>query len=147
MDPDARNSPARYSAVRTAASCSTRDLDAALEFTNAYAPEHLQILAAEPTAVLAPIRNAGRSAARALHPVHACELILLGPNAVLPTGGRASTASPLSVFDYMKRMSVAQVTRSGYARAAADAHRFARYEGFDGHARAVSALRTPLLPD
>ena len=72
---------------------------------------------------------------------------MLGPNAVLPTGGRAKTASPLSVFDYMKRMSVAQVTRSGYARVAVDAHRLARYEGFDGHARAVSALRTPLLPE
>jgi len=66
---------------------------------------------------------------------------------VLPTGGKARTASPLSVFDYMKRMSVAQVTRAGYARVAPDAERLARYEGFDGHARAVSGLREPLLGD
>lgn len=124
----------------------TRDLDAAIDFVNAYAPEHLEILTAEPMAVLGRIRNAGEAL---IGPFSPCTLgnYLLGPNAVLPTGGRAKTASPLSVFDYMKRMSVAQVTRTGYARVAADAHRFARYEGFDGHARAVSALRTPLLPD
>ncbi|MFI4891190.1 MAG: histidinol dehydrogenase [Steroidobacterales bacterium] len=123
----------------------TRDFDAAVEFTNAYAPEHLQILAAEPGAVLGRIRNAGEIL---LGPYTPCTLAnyLLGPNAVLPTGGRAKTASPLSVFDYMKRTSVAQVTRSGYERVAADAHRFALYEGFDGHARAVSSVRTGLLP-
>jgi histidinol dehydrogenase len=123
----------------------TRDFDAAVAFTNAYAPEHLEILAAEPMAVLGCIRNAGEIL---LGPYSPCTLAnyLLGPNAVLPTGGRARTASPLSVFDYMKRTSVAQVTRAGYARVAADAHRLALYEGFDGHARAVSALRIPLLP-
>ncbi len=124
----------------------TRDFEAAVGFTNAYAPEHLQILAAEPMEVLGRIRNAGEIL---LGPFTPCTLAnyLLGPNAVLPTGGRARTASPLSVFDYMKRTSVAQVTRAGYARVAADAHRLALYEGFDGHARAVSSLRTGLLPE
>jgi histidinol dehydrogenase len=123
----------------------TRDFAAAVAFTNAYAPEHLQILAAEPMAVLGSIRNAGEVL---LGPYTPCTLAnyLLGPNAVLPTGGRARTSSPLSVFDYMKRTSVARVTAAGYARVAADAQRFALYEGFDGHARAVSSLRTPLLP-
>ena len=124
----------------------TRDFEAAVEFTNAYAPEHLQILCAEPMAVMGCIRNAGEILLGAYSP---CTLgnYLLGPNAVLPTGGRAKTASPLSVLDYMKRTSVAQVTREGYARVAADAHRLALYEGFDGHARAVSSLRTALLSD
>lgn len=123
----------------------TRDFDAALAFVNAYAPEHLEVLCAEPLAVLGRIRNAGEVL---LGPWTPCTLgnFMLGPNAVLPTGGRAKTASPLSVFDYLKRMSVAQVTPAGYGRVAPDAHRFATYEGFDGHARAVSALRTPLLP-
>jgi len=123
----------------------TRDLDAALEFVNAYAPEHLEVLCAEPLAVLGRIRNAGEVL---LGPYTPCTLgnFMLGPNAVLPTGGRAKTASPLSVFDYMKRMTIAQVTPGGYPRVAPDAHRFATYEGFDGHARAVSALRTALLP-
>jgi histidinol dehydrogenase len=123
----------------------TRDFEAALAFVNAYAPEHLEVLCAEPLAVLGRIRNAGEVL---LGPYTPCTLgnFMLGPNAVLPTGGRARTASPLSVFDYMKRMTIAQVTPAGYGRVAPDAHRFATYEGFDGHARAVSALRTPLLP-
>jgi histidinol dehydrogenase len=124
----------------------TRDLEQAIAFVNAYAPEHLEILTADPMAVLGAIRNAGEAL---LGPYSPCTLgnYILGPNAVLPTGGRAKTASPLSVFDFMKRMSVAHVTRAGYGRVAADAQRFAEYEGFDGHARAVSSLRPPLLPE
>ena len=122
----------------------TRDLDAAIGFVNAYAPEHLEVLCQEPLAVLGRIRNAGEVL---LGPCTPCTLgnFMLGPNAVLPTGGRAKTASPLSVFDYMKRMSVAQVTPAGYTRVAPDAHVLATYESFNGHARAVSALRDPYL--
>jgi histidinol dehydrogenase len=124
----------------------TRDFDAAIAFVNAYAPEHVEILAAEPMAVLGRIRNAGEILLGPYSPITLGNY-LLGPNAVLPTGGRARTASPLSVFDYMKRSSVAYVTRAGYASVAPDAHRLASYEGFDGHARAVSATRTALLQD
>jgi len=124
----------------------TRDFDAAIAFANSYAPEHMEILAADPMAVLGRIRNAGEVLLGPHSPITLGNFIL-GPNAVLPTGGKARTASPLSVFDFMKRMSVAQVTRSGYARVAPDAERLARYEGFDGHARAVSGLRDALLGD
>ena len=37
----------------------TKDFDMAVEFVNQYAPEHLEILAAEPMAILGRIRNAG----------------------------------------------------------------------------------------
>jgi len=66
---------------------------------------------------------------------------------VLPTGRHARTISPLSVFDFMKRISVGQVTQSGYSRLAADAGILATYEGFDAHARAVSPLRRALMGD
>ena len=66
---------------------------------------------------------------------------LIGPNCVLPTGGHARTWSPLSVHDFMKRTSIAQVTRAGYRTLAPYAHRLATYEGFDAHANAVSPLR------
>jgi histidinol dehydrogenase len=124
----------------------TRDFDAAIEFANAYAPEHLEILAAEPMAVLGRVRNAGEILLGPYSPITLGNY-LLGPNAVLPTGGRARTASPLSVFDYMKRSSVAYVTKDGYPKVAEDARRLAAYEGFDGHARAVSPVRTALLRD
>jgi histidinol dehydrogenase len=122
----------------------TRDMDGAIAFANAYAPEHMEVLVAEPMAILPRLRNAGEIL---LGPYSAISLgnYLLGPNAVLPTGGKARTASPLSVFDYLKRTSIAYVTRDGYPLVAEDTHRLARYEGFDAHARAVSPLRTALL--
>jgi histidinol dehydrogenase len=60
---------------------------------------------------------------------------------VLPTGGWAKTRSPLSVFDYMKRQTIAYITAEGYPELAPQARAFARYEGFEAHANAVSRLR------
>lgn len=122
----------------------TRDLDQAIEFVNAYAPEHLEILTEQPMSVLGRIRNAGEVLLGPHSPVTLGNY-LLGPNAVLPTGGAARTASPLSVFDYMKRSSVGYVTKSGYGELAQHARALAEYEGFSGHARAVSAKRDELL--
>lgn len=122
----------------------TRDLEQAIEFVNAYAPEHLEILTEQPMSVLGRIRNAGEILLGPHTPVTLGNY-LLGPNAVLPTGGAARTASPLSVFDYMKRSSVGYVTKSGYGELAQHAKALAEYEGFSGHARAVSAKRDELL--
>lgn len=122
----------------------TRDFDMAIDFVNAYAPEHLEILAAEPMVVLGRIRNAGEILLGERTPVTLGNFVL-GPNAVLPTGGAAKTASPLSVFDYMKRTSVGYVTQAAYAELAAHAHELARYESFDGHARAVGETRRRVL--
>ena len=122
----------------------TRDLDQAIEFVNAYAPEHLEILTEQPMSILGRIRNAGEVLLGSHTPVTLGNY-LLGPNAVLPTGGAARTASPLSVFDYMKRSSVGYVTKSGYDVLAQHAKALAEYEGFSGHALAVSAKRKDLL--
>lgn len=122
----------------------TDDFDSAVAFVNAYAPEHLEILAHEPMAVLGRIRHAGEVLLGNHTPVSLGNFVL-GPNAVLPTGAAAKTASPLSVFDYLKRSSIGYVTAAGYAELAPHAERLARYEGFDGHAIAVSSVRTELL--
>ena len=65
----------------------------------------------------------------------------LGPNAVLPTIGGAKTHSPLSVHDYLKTTSIGHLTENGYDLVAPFVKKFAEYEGFDGHANAVSELR------
>jgi len=122
----------------------TRDFDMAVDFVNAYAPEHLEILAAEPMVVLGRIRNAGEILLGERTPVTLGNFVL-GPNAVLPTGGAARTASPLSVFDFMKRTSVGYVTQAAYSELATHAHELARYESFDGHARAVGEPRRRVL--
>jgi histidinol dehydrogenase len=122
----------------------TPDLQSAYDFVNDYAPEHLMIHAQEPYQHLGHIRNAGEillgeSTSNTL------ANFVIGPNNVLPTSGWAKTMSPLSVFDYMKRATVAHVTPSGYAQLAGAAETLARYEGFDAHANAVSATRADLL--
>ena len=122
----------------------TRDFSAAIEFVNDFAPEHLEILANEPLAVMGRIRNAGEVLLGRYTPITLGNY-LLGINAVLPTGRHARTGSPLSVFDFMKRMSVGYVTADGYPGLAADARTLATYEGFDAHARAVSPERDRFL--
>ena len=116
------------------------DMDEAVEFVNEFAPEHLQIHACNPRDHLDRIRNAGEILLGE-HTAICLGNFTLGPNAVLPTNAKARTRSPLSVHDFMKRISVGEVTKEGYDLLAPYAHRFALYEGFDAHANAVSDLR------
>lgn len=116
------------------------DAEAAYAFINDYAPEHCQVLSKTPYEHLAHIRNASEI----LLGEHAAGSIanyMMGPNCVLPTSAAARTHSPLGVHDFMKTCSVGHMTASAYKEMAPHTHRFATYEGFDGHANAVSALR------
>jgi histidinol dehydrogenase len=122
----------------------TRDMDEAIAFTNDYAPEHLQVLTRDPWATVGRLRNAGEIL-MGRHTPTVLGNYLIGPNAVLPTGGWARTASPLSVHDYMHRTSIAYVTEPAHAELAKHAYTLATYEGFDGHALAVSDVRAKLL--
>ena len=124
----------------------TPDMDTAIGFVNDYAPEHLQILGLDPHAYLERIDNAGEILLGD-HTPGTLGNFVLGPNAVLPTSGAAVTHSALSVFDFMKRTSVAYVTKAGYPEMARHARVLATYEGFDGHANAVSPLRDEALDD
>jgi histidinol dehydrogenase len=119
-------------------------MEQAIEFVNDYAPEHLEILSKEPFQYLGRIENAGEILLGAHTPVTLGNYVL-GPNHVLPTNGWARTASPLSVFDFLKRTSLAYVTSTGYAEVARHARALARYEGFDAHANALSPIRDAIL--
>jgi histidinol dehydrogenase len=117
-----------------------RDMDEAIAFANAYAAEHLQVHSADPFPYVERLVNAGEI----LLGEHAAICLgnfVLGPNAVLPTAGAARTASPLSVYDYLKRTSLVHVSEAGYPPLAEAAHTLATYEGFDGHALAVAPWR------
>lgn len=122
----------------------TPDFDSAIQFVNDYAPEHLEIMGKEPFEYLGRITNAGEILLGEHTPVPLGNFVL-GPNAVLPTSGQARTCSPLSVFDFMKRTSVGYVTAAGYPLLAKHARVLATYEGFDGHANAVSEMRDKAL--
>ncbi|MEQ8967959.1 MAG: histidinol dehydrogenase [Azospirillaceae bacterium] len=116
------------------------DFAAAVAFVNDYAPEHLEILGAEPFAHLGKIEHAGEVLLGENTPITLGNFVL-GPNAVLPTGGNARTYSPLSVFDCLKRIGIGYVTAEGYRLLAPHARTLALYEGFDGHANALSETR------
>jgi histidinol dehydrogenase len=121
-----------------------RNADEAIAFVNDYAPEHLEVLAAEPFALLGRFEHAGEILLGSHTPVTLGNYVV-GPNHVLPTSGWARTASPVSVFDFMKRTTIAYVTADGYPELARHARALATYEGFDAHANAVSEIRERLL--
>ncbi len=121
-----------------------RDEADAIGFVNDYAPEHLEVLAKEPFQYLGRLDHAGEILLGEHTPTTLGNFVL-GPNHVLPTSGWARTASPVSVFDFMKRTSIAYVTGKAYPELARNARVLATYEGFDGHANAVSELREDIL--
>jgi histidinol dehydrogenase len=121
-----------------------RDEAEAIAFCNDYAAEHLQVLSETPEQYLPKLKHAGEILLGKHTPTTLGNYVI-GPDHVLPTSGWARTASALSVFDFMKRTSIAQVKCEGYATLAKHAHVLAKYEGFDAHANAVSALRDKLV--
>nr|WP_277622722.1 histidinol dehydrogenase [Sphingomonas telluris] len=114
------------------------DLDQAVEVANAYAPEHLS-LAVEPSAALiAGIRNAGAVFAGPF----AAETFgdyLAGSSHVLPTDGAARAWGGVSVYTFLKAMSVQTVTADAASKIARPAAVLARMEALEAHARAADA--------
>jgi histidinol dehydrogenase len=117
-----------------------RDMAKAIAFVNDYAPEHLEVLSDDPFAWLGRIEHAGEILLGPHTPIVLGNFVL-GPDCVLPTGGWARTFSPLSVFDFLKRSSLGYVTRGAYPELAHHARILATYEGFAGHAHAISSAR------
>ncbi|MGQ0486476.1 MAG: histidinol dehydrogenase [Hyphomicrobiales bacterium] len=121
-----------------------RDTAEAMEFINDYAPEHLQILSKDAQPYLDLVKHAGEVLLGEHTPATLGNFVI-GPSHVLPTGGWARTHSALSVHDFLKRTSLAQVTPAAYPELAGHARVFAAYEGFDAHANAVSKMRDKLM--
>ncbi len=60
-----------------------------------------------------------------------------GPSHVMPVGGTARFASPVSVYDFLKRVNRFELSRQQARPLFAVAARLARLEGLEGHARAA----------
>ncbi|NLT94322.1 MAG: histidinol dehydrogenase [Clostridia bacterium] len=114
----------------------TESLEESIDVVNRYGPEHMEIMTGDPWAVLPKIKNAGEILLGQNTPITLANF-LLGPNAILPTGGFARTYSSVSVFDFLKRSSVGYVTETGFQKLKDMAALFARQEGFETHALAV----------
>ena len=114
----------------------TRSLAESLSFVNEYAPEHLEVLAADPFSLLPRIVNAGEILLGPHTPITLANF-LMGPNAILPTGSFAHSYSGISVHDFLKRSSFGSASAEGFARVREAAAHFAEIEGFAAHAMAV----------
>ena len=114
----------------------TNSLEESIDFVNDYAPEHMEVMTEKPFDVLPLIKNAGEILLGEYTPVTLCNFVL-GPNAILPTGGFAKTYSSVSVMDFLKRSSVGYASKEGFENVRNHAYRFATVEGFETHALAV----------
>jgi len=114
----------------------TGDLEEAFRLVNDYAPEHCELLVAEPFNWLSKIKNAGAVFLGPYSPEPAGDY-LAGPNHVLPTGGTARWASGLGVHDFLKRTNVLAYSRQALSSNGPHIIKLARTEGLDAHARAV----------
>jgi len=113
-----------------------------LALVNEIAPEHLELLTADPFATLSAVRHAG-AIFLGLHSPEAVGDYLAGPNHTIPTGGRARFASPLGVADFVKRSSVIRYSAERLARQAGTIRRFAEREQLFAHAESVRVRTEP----
>ncbi len=117
-----------------------KGLDQAVDLSNEMAPEHLELLVEDPWRLLPRVKHAGAIFLGGASPEVAGDY-LAGPNHVLPTGGTARFASPLSVDDFQRRSSLIAFSREKLAALEPAMVELARLEGLEAHARAATIRR------
>jgi len=114
------------------------DLDAAIEFANAYAPEHLSVDVENVEAAVARLDSAGSLFVGPWAPESAGDYAT-GANHVLPTGGLARSCGPLSVEAFGHYSQVQRIDRTGLSALADTIRTLATAEGLTAHRNAVDA--------
>ncbi len=114
------------------------DMEQAIDFTNEYAAEHLQILTQDPFIALNKIKHAGSIFLGPSAPVPVGDYAS-GTNHVLPTGQCARMFSGLSVDDFIKKPTFQYLSKKGLADLKDTVVTLAEAEGLPIHARAVKA--------
>lgn len=114
----------------------TGDIQEAIDLSNEYAPEHLGLSVKNPWQWIEKIKNAGG----VFMGEHSFEVLgdyLAGPSHVMPTGGSAKFASPLSVTDFIKIISLVALDESTAQEISPIASVIAESESLDAHANAA----------
>lgn len=109
----------------------------ALHVVNQIAPEHLEIVTANPFEDMTKVRNAGAI----FLGENSCEPLgdyFAGPNHILPTNGTAKFFSPLSVDDFVKKSSVIYYSREALEKIHTDIEAFAKAERLTAHANSIA---------
>ena len=110
--------------------------DQAMEVANAIAPEHLELMTADPDALLPLVRHAGAVFCGAYAPASVGDYVA-GPSHVLPTYGSARFAGALRVDDFQKRMHVVSLDEATLGQLAPHVAALAEAEGLATHAESV----------
>lgn len=113
-------------------------VEAAIDFANEHAPEHLCLSVADPWSYLPQVRHAGGVFLGEMS-VEALGDYTAGPSHIMPTGGAARYASALSLDDFTRVMPVFAYDPARLRRAAEAAIALAQAEGLAGHAAAIEA--------
>jgi histidinol dehydrogenase len=135
----------RALADNVAARCDNRvgievvdSLAEAIERANEYAPEHLELLVADPEEAASQVTNAGSVF---LDTTAVLGDYAAGANHVLPTGGLARGAGGLGLEAFLKPVQYVRATRDGLAAARETVDALAELEGLPLHAASL-AVRT-----
>ena len=113
------------------------DMDEAIEAANEIAPEHMEIVTANPFEDMMKVKNAGaifigEYSSEPLGDYFA------GPNHVLPTNGTAKFFSALSVDDFVKKSSIVYYSREALRKIHKDIEQFATSEQLTAHANSIA---------
>jgi len=120
----------------------TGNLEEAVALVNAYAPEHLCLLVANPESVIPQIRHSGGIFVGETSPEVLGDYAA-GPSHVMPTGGTARFSSPLNVLDFLKVKSIVSLDERAFRELSRHAAAIARAEGLTAHARAAEIRLKP----
>ncbi|MGB3757170.1 MAG: histidinol dehydrogenase [Rivularia sp. (in: cyanobacteria)] len=111
-------------------------LEVAAQFSNEFAPEHLELEVSDPWALLPKIRHAGAIFLGHSTP-EAVGDYLAGPNHTLPTSGAARYASALGVETFLKHSSIIQYSQTALDKVAGAIDVLATAEGLTSHADSI----------
>lgn len=114
----------------------TDNLSVAVELSNEYAPEHLELCVKQPFELLKKVKNAG-SVFLGYNTPEAVGDYYAGANHTLPTSGTSRFSSPLGVDDFIKTTQYVYYTKPALQSAAEDITSFALSEGLTAHAESV----------
>lgn len=118
----------------------TNSVEESIQISNEFAPEHLSLMVKEPMTVLNQIENAGGI----FIGENSFEVLgdyIAGPSHVMPTNGTARFSSALSVYDFIKRISLVFLNKETALNLSKYAEKIAEFEKLEGHANAASLRR------
>jgi histidinol dehydrogenase len=114
-----------------------KNLAEAVKLANAFAPEHLAIIAKDEEKLAAQIRTAGAIFLGGYSPVAAGDFVA-GPSHELPTGGAGKSFAGLTVDQFQRRTSVVRLDRKSLGALLPAIQTFSEIEGLDAHGRSAA---------